>query len=73
MRGSLKQRSKGSWSLILDLGYQTNPETGLRKRQQRWSTFRGTKKQAETHLTELLRAANRGEYVEASKITSANG
>jgi integrase len=32
-------------------------------------TFRGTRKQAETHLTELLRAANRGEFVETSKIT----
>ena len=32
-------------------------------------TFRGTRKQAETHLTELLRSANRGEFVETSKIT----
>jgi len=34
MRGSLIQRYKGSWSIILDLGYQTDPATGLRKRKQ---------------------------------------
>src|SRR5688572_6536209 len=69
MRGSIKRRYEGSWSLILDLGYQADPVTGLRKRRQKWVTFRGTKKEAQTHLTELLRAANRGEYVERSKLT----
>jgi hypothetical protein len=28
MRGSLKKRYKGSWSIILDLGYETDPATG---------------------------------------------
>jgi integrase len=69
MRGSIKQRYKGSWSLIIDRGYETDATTGTRKRRQTWVTFRGTKKQAETHLTELLRTANRGEFVEATKIT----
>lgn len=69
MRGSIKKRYEGSWSLILDLGYATDPTTGLRKRRQKWITFRGTKKEAQTHLTELLRAANRGEFVERSKVT----
>jgi integrase len=39
------------------------------RRRQKWVTFRGTKKEAQTHLTELLRAANRGEFVEKSKLT----
>lgn len=69
MRGSLKQRYKGSWSLILDLGYETDSQTGLKKRRQKWVTFKGTKKEAQTHLTELLRAANRGEFVEPTKAT----
>ena len=69
MRGTLKQRSKGTWSLIFDLGYQTDPETGLRKRKQKWVTFHGTKKQAETKLTELVRTAHRGEFVEPTKMT----
>jgi len=69
MRGSLTQRHPGSWSLVLDLGYQTDPETGLRKRKQKWVTFRGTKKQAETKLTDLVRDANKGEFVEPTKLT----
>lgn len=69
MRGSIKKRYKGSWSLILDLGYRVDPKTGGRKRHQKWVAFRGTKKEAETHLTELLRAANRQEFVQPSKIT----
>jgi integrase len=69
MRGSIKRRYEGSWSLILDLGYQTDPKTGLRKRKQRWVTFRGTKQLAEKHLNELVRAAGRGEFVERSKLT----
>jgi hypothetical protein len=35
MRGSIKKRYEGLWSLILDLGYQTDPTTGLRKRKQK--------------------------------------
>jgi len=69
MRGSIKRRYEGSWSLILDLGYQVDPVSGRRKRKQKWVTFRGTRKEAETHLTELLRSANRGEFVEKSKLT----
>jgi integrase len=71
MRGSIKRRYKkaGSWSLILDLGYELDPKTGRSKRRQKWITFRGTKRAAQVHLTELLRAANRGEFVEKSALT----
>jgi integrase len=69
VRGSITQRSPGSWSLILDLGHELNPETGTLQRKQKWHTFRGTKKDAQAKLTELLRAVNRGEYVETSKLT----
>jgi integrase len=71
MRGSIRRRYEGSWSLILDLGYQTDQQTGLRKRKQKWVTFRGTRKQADAHLNELIRSANRGEFVEKSKLTVA--
>ena len=71
MRGSVKRRYEGSWSLILDLGYQLDRKTGLRKRKQKWVTFRGTKKDAQKKLTDLLGAANKGEFVERSKITMA--
>ena len=69
MRGTIKKRYAGSWSLILDLGYQVDPATGKTKRKQNWVTFRGTRKQAEAALTEHVRAANRGEFVEPSKST----
>jgi integrase len=68
MRGSLRQRSRGSWTLVFDLGYQTQPD-GTRRRHQKCVTFRGTKTEAQAHLTELLRASNRGEFVERSRIT----
>jgi hypothetical protein len=69
MRGTLIQRYNGSWSLILDLGYQVDPTTGKSKRRQKWITFRGSKKQAEAQLNEHVRAAQRGELVEPSKTT----
>jgi integrase len=69
MRGSLVQRYKGSWSLVLDLGYEQDPETGKSRRRQKWVSFRGTRKAAEGRLTELVRSANRGEFVEPSKLT----
>src|SRR5688572_10684790 len=69
MRGSLTQRSKGSWSIILDLGYVTDPVTGLKKRQQKWHTFHGTKKQADDQLAELLKTVKDNCYVDVSKLT----
>jgi integrase len=69
MRGSLVQRYKGSWSLILDLGREVDTASGRLKRKQKWITFRGTRKQAEAKLTELLGAANGGTFVEPTKVT----
>ena len=69
MRGSLKQRYPGSWSIILDLGYEPHPETGKPQRKQKWHTFRGTKKDAQDHLIDLLKAAKDGTYVDGSTIT----
>jgi integrase len=63
------QRYKGSWSIVLDLGYQPDPATGKLKRRQKWITVRGTKKEAEAKLAELLVDVNRGVLVEPSKRT----
>ena len=68
MRGSIKRRYKGSWSVILDLGREPDA-TGRLVRKQKWVTVRGTRKQAEDKLTEAVRAANRNEYIEPSKLT----
>src|SRR5688572_8110294 len=69
MRGSIIKRYEGSYSLVIDLGYQVDPKTGKPKRKQKWHTFRGTRKKAEDKLTDLLKAVNDGVYVDSSKIT----
>lgn len=68
-RGSLRQRYKGSWSIILDLGYKVDPKTGKKKRKQRWYTVKGTKRDAETRLTELLHQADHNTLTEPTKLT----
>lgn len=62
MRGHIKQRSKGSWSLIIDLD-----KTPDGRRKQKWFTVKGTRKQAEQRLTELLRQIDTGIYIEPDK------
>jgi len=69
MRGSLKQRYTGTWSLILDLAPEPDPKTGVLKRKQKWITFRGTKPEAEARLAKLLTSANEGTFVEPTKVT----
>jgi len=68
VRGSLKQRYRGSWSLILDLGYEPDAG-GILKRHQKWVNFRGTRKDAEAKLADLISAANGGTFVEPAKVT----
>jgi integrase len=65
MRGTIKQRSKGSWTIILDVG--RDPATG--KRKQKWETIKGTKREAEKRLAELQHQLNTGEYVKGTKDT----
>ena len=65
MRGSIIQRSKGSWTIIINLG--CDPATG--KRKQQWVTIRGTKKQAETRLAELLNQMDTGGFIKPTKET----
>jgi integrase len=65
MRGHIKQRSKGSWSIVIDVG--RDPQTG--KRQQQWHTVRGTKKEAEAKLRVLLDSLEKGVYVKPNKMT----
>ena len=42
MRGSIIQRSPGSWTLVFDMG-----RDGQGRRRQKWKTVRGTKADAE--------------------------
>ncbi|MBA7503431.1 Tyrosine recombinase XerC [subsurface metagenome] len=65
MRGHIKQRSKGSWSIIIDVG--RDPQTG--KRRQQWQTVKGTKGDAQRELRETLHSLERGAYVKPQKVS----
>ena len=67
MKGHIKQRSKGSWALWVDLG--RDPETG--KRKQQTYTVRGSKKDAEKRLYELLHQLDTGTFIKPAKTTLA--
>lgn len=68
MRGHLTQRTEGSWTIVLDEGRVLDPKTGLLKRKQRWVTVRGTKRDAEKKLAELLHRVNHGDILEPSAL-----
>lgn len=66
-RGSIKQRSKGSWRISASVGF--DPLTSKRKRVFR--TIRGTQRDAQRELTKLLAEVDRGEVVEQERISFA--
>ena len=63
MRGHVRKRGKG-WVVVTDIG---RDESG--KRQQRWHSGYGTRKEAEAALAEILGKLGRGEYVAETKLT----
>ena len=65
MRGHIRPRGKGKWILGFDVG--RNPSTG--KRQQRWHTVIGTRKDAERELRTLLQTVETGAYIQPSNLT----
>ena len=67
MRGHITKRAKDSYSLKISLGKDT--ATGKYKYQ--WLTVRGSKKDAEKRLSELLHQQDTGTYVNPSKQTVA--
>lgn len=65
MKGHIKQRSKGSWTIWVDLG--RDPETG--KRKQQTVTVRGSKKDAERELRAVLTRIEGGAHIKPAKMT----
>jgi hypothetical protein len=65
--GHIQRRGKSSWRLKYDAG--RDPASG--RRMTRYKTVRGTKKDAQRELRNLLGAIDDGSYVEPSKITVA--
>ena len=67
MRGHITKRGKDSYTIVLNLG--RDPETG--KRKQQWISIKGTKKDAERRLSELLIQLDNGTYIKPGKSTLA--
>ena len=64
-RGHLQRRGKRSWRIKVDAG--RDPLTG--KRDTRYVTVHGTKRDAERKLSEVLHQLDQGLYVEPTKLT----
>src|SRR5260370_37994850 len=67
MTGHIRRRGEHSWELKFDDG--RDPATG--RRVIRYHAYKGTKRDAQIKLTELLKARDDGAYVEHSKLTVA--
>lgn len=67
MTGHIRRRGARSWELKFDAG--TDPVT--RKRRIRYSSFKGTKREADIELARLVSANAAGEGVDPSKATVA--
>lgn len=67
MRGNIRQRSKNSWTITVEMPKDTI--TG--KRKQKYYTIRGNKKEAEKFLTEKLRELDTGLLIDTQKMKFA--
>ena len=65
MKGHIRKRSKDSWTIVIDTGRDLT--TG--KRCQKWHTVRGTKREAQKQLREILTSLDKGIYIEPTNIT----
>ena len=65
MRGSIIKRGKSSYTVVLNLGI--DPQTG--KRKQQWVSVKGTKKDTEKRLSELLHQLDTGTFMKPTKTT----
>jgi integrase len=67
MRGHITKRGKNSYSIVISLG--RDPGTGKYKYQ--WVSVKGTKKDAEKRLSELLHQLDTGTFVNPGRTTLA--
>ncbi|MCL2150204.1 MAG: site-specific integrase [Dehalococcoidia bacterium] len=67
MRGTITKRGNDSYSIVFDLG--RDPETG--KRRQQWVSVKGTRKDAEKKLAELIHQLDTGTFLKPGKATLA--
>ncbi len=67
MKGSIRQRSKGSWEVCIDTG--SDPATG--KRLRHFESVKGTKRVAQQRMHELLHTLEQGAYIKPTRLTVA--
>ena len=65
MKGHLYKRSSTSWTIVVDVG--RDPETNGRKQISR--AVKGTKREADSALREMLAALDNGTYVKPNRFT----
>jgi integrase len=65
MKGHIYKRSKDSWTIVYDLP----ADAASGKRRQKSQTVKGTKRDAERALREVLLSLENGSYVKPNKIT----
>ena len=65
MRGHIRKRGDRSWAVVVDIGH--DPATG--KRRQKWVSVKGTKREAERKLTQVVRDLDDGTYVGPTRLT----
>ena len=65
MRGHIRERSPGHWSIVLD----ARDAAGNRKR--RWFSFRGGKREAQRHCAELIAETRGGTAASPERMTAA--
>lgn len=68
MQGHIRKRAKASWTVVLDLG--RDPATGRRRRL--WRSIKGTKRDAEALLVQLLHQRDSGVDQPPGKVTVAD-
>jgi len=67
MRGHIRKRGKNSYSVVISTG--RDPATGKYKYQ--WTSVKGTKKDAERRLAEMLHQLENGTFIKPGKVTVA--
>jgi integrase len=66
MKGHICRRSKGSWTIVINLG-----KDGNGRRKQKWLTVRGKKSAAQKELRRILHQLDTGSFVDPGNTTVA--
>ena len=68
MRGHIRKRGERAWAVVVDIGHDSS--TG--KRRQKWISVKGTKRDAERRLAEVIHNLDTGDFVQPSRLNMAD-